>query len=105
MKMYQYDILKYINMTLKRSEYDKFGSLCFLKLVGILSFLCEAIAILTSPPPPRNEKVIFLQVFLTALIFSLQSCLQGNRITYFMFVRTAPTTAWGPGSSGSCEFS
>lgn len=55
MKMYQYDILKYINMTLKRSEYDKFGSLCFLKLVGILSFLCEAIAILTPPPPVMRK--------------------------------------------------
>lgn len=52
MKMYQYDIFEYMNMTLKINEYDKFGSLYFLRLDGILSFLCVVIATLTFLPPP-----------------------------------------------------
>lgn len=49
--MYQYDIFEYMNMTLKINEYVKFGSLYFLRLDGILSFLCVVIATLTFPPP------------------------------------------------------
>lgn len=41
-------------MTLKRSEYDKFGSIYFLKLAGILSLLCAAIATLTFSPMMRK---------------------------------------------------
>jgi len=51
MKRCQYDILNYMDVTQERSEYDKFGSLFFLKLAGILFFLCAALATLTSPPP------------------------------------------------------
>lgn len=46
-------------MTLKISDYDKFGSFYFLKLAGILFFFFWATNVTLTFPPPWQESNFF----------------------------------------------